>query len=1507
MKGLEEKLNIARKELLDLSFRNPLINFKLKKSSGLLFENIDYYSLYEHLVVDGKTSTFTKEPSTKPSRLTVLLDDSEIHKRVNRTYRNSKLFVEEKGANALFLAIGFLDWMEDDVMYRSPLVLVPVDLKKQLGKEIYQLNYNYEEIKLNDSLVEKLKNTFNVDLSYEYEEFDIVRYFHFIKSNIINSWHIVEDVAALDFFSYAKYMMYQFLDYKNWVNNGNIVNNDMMDKLFFNGFKEGTDTKAVDINEIEAPNKFYHVVDADSSQAFAINDINNGMSLVLQGPPGTGKSQTIVNIISNSVARGKSILFVAEKKAALDVVYQRLKRVGLDELAIEIHSDKTNKNDFLKALDKTLSLGEPKISDNTELFNKYQGLKEDLNNYKNIVNFELFDSKKSLVEIYGILLNMKEILDNEGVRLPRISFNNIDKWTKNDYDKRIDLVKELSDILKNIKKVEKHPFYGSSLDSCLPYEQVSYKEKLIDLEDSISLIIKLANEMSSLVGNKGNNSMFECTRFIKSIEFASNFIDVSDINVASYAFINEADKLLKLLNLACEIKEFEANNEYNIYFDMDFIKNYEICYKSKEKRIVKNEAYNKIINYVPIKDQKKHLTNLYNHMIKKLELNNNMTLLQSLYNNFSLDLDIDMLISKTNKIIDMHKRIENYELILQTKFLINDKAKLEKLKSLINDYNQALNDFISSKKLFMESIKYDEMLVFGYEKWYLDMPLQDIKKMVNSWINNIDRIVEIVRYNSLLDKFKRYDIFEIINISKEFKYDFEYLSYILSFEYYDSLVNRAYDTYPELVDFKKFKAERKIDLFKQYDISIMIENIKEILYRHYNQMPKLDSDSKMMNILRREFQKKRNQMPIKKLIKKCDELTKIKPVFMMSPLSVATYLTPGALTFDLVIFDEASQVRPVEAFAPLLMGKQIVVVGDSKQLPPTTFFDTMTNKYDELTDEDYDMSNMESILSLLLSKNIKERTLKWHYRSRHQSLIALSNQEFYDSNLLVFPSSNDLDKEEGLVFRHIPNSVYLRGGYRSNPVEARMVIEEAFKQMIENPNQTLGIAAFSMAQADELYREFERQLKIKKTKEIEEFLYEGKAEPFFIKNLENVQGDERDVILISVGYGRDKEGNLSMDFGPLNKDGGERRLNVLITRARKKCIVFSNITSYDINPSKTQAKGVIALKKFLEYAQTRGKYTMNDSSYSNEFTSYLFEKLISYGYNVTQNVGCSGNTIDLAIVDPNNPDRYILGIECDSGTYGMLESTIDRERIRKNVLKNLGWKIYHIWSCDYFRNPKVEFEKLLSYIDSIKDNKEDLNDDYDIIIKRAKVKPKKEIEYSVPYKVYSSHKRRTSILDEVDTLKVLIESIILVEAPINVNILKKRILGLLDVSKLSEKGKRNIDQALELLDCDKYQFKDSFYYNTESSIIIRNRSELDNIQKKIENISYDEIKLATFTAIDKGLASQYDEIKQEVSILLGVSKTEKLILCVNKALDELINEDRLIKEEELFYINDSQC
>ena len=942
-----------------------------------------------------------------------------------------------------------------------------------------------------------------------------------------------------------------------------------------------------------------------------------------------------------------------------------------------------------------------------------------------------------------------------------------------------------------------------------------------------------------------------------------------------------------------ESKEYV--NKYEEYEKLSFFKK-----KKSEIPLELNKYF--FLNKVGNKDRK----NLYLHLKKYNLLMSNEAMFKYLFKEEYKGLfstDWNHIINLLNPAKEFLEKLSNYSILSQTRQVIYSEDKIDELIDLRQTYFERKKDFEDKLHSFFTFAAFDSLKRFDYNYWYLDCSFVELKRIIHSWIINIDSVIDVVRYNSLVHEFKNEGMEELLN----YYYDtnkVEYLDLILSFEYYDALINYAYSLNSTLSSFKEFKIERLISLFKELDAKMMVENIKKVLKVHYSLMPKINDNSKDMALIRRELNKKRNKMPIRRLLLKASSaILKIKPVFMMSPISVASFLPPKEVVFDLVVFDEASQVRPVEAFGALLRAKQIVVVGDSKQLPPTNFFDNLTNKYDEVNDEDYDVSNMESILTLLLAMNIPQRTLSWHYRSRNRSLISLSNNEFYEGELKVFPSVYDSDPSKGLVFNYIKDSFYARGTTRVNKIEAKEVIKAVFEHAKNNRDLSLGVASFSLAQQEELYKEFEAQLKKCTDEEVKSFFTMHKDEPFFIKNLESVQGDERDVIFISIGYGYDEDGHITMDFGPLNKDGGERRLNVLITRAKVKCEVFSNITCNNINLSKTDAKGVVALKRFLDYAQNRIIYlNRNKESCSDDFIDFIYDKLLDYGYVVDKNIGKDVG-IDLAIFDKAK-NRYVVGLECDGGAYKNLVNTTDRERIRRNVLKSLGWKIYHVWSPDFYRNPKNEFDKILDFIQeaSEEEESEEIKKEFELNLKRKQAIKVEIKENYVPYKVFQSVKRRAKVLLEEENLSNLVYKIVKVEAPIHINLLKRRLMDITSVSKLSDE---QVNLLAKVVQEDKFKYKDEFVYLSEGQVYqVRNRSLLDKYSKKVEYISKEEIDEAIKLSLNRGEASTEDEIVKIVFTYFGFNSSKVLKDLINLEIEKMLASNILTKEDDVIYLEE---
>lgn len=449
-----------------------------------------------------------------------------------------------------------------------------------------------------------------------------------------------------------------------------------------------------------------------------------------------------------------------------------------------------------------------------------------------------------------------------------------------------------------------------------------------------------------------------------------------------------------------------------------------------------------------------------------------------------------------------------------------------------------------------------------------------------------------------------------------------------------------------------------------------------------------------LGLLRHQFSLRKRHAPIRQLVRRAgNALQALKPCFLMSPLSVAQYLEPGAIHFDLVVMDEASQIRPEDALGAIARSRTCVIVGDPKQLPPTSFFDGGAGEAEE-SDDAIVTDNVESVLDVCL-KQLPFRRLRWHYRSEHESLIQFSNERFYDGDLVVFPSPRRSAREYGVHAVFVENASYRKGGY--NRGEAEVVVESIVTHFRRYPRVSLGVAAFNKRQAEEI------ELMLAKVRRedpaIDEVIAQHEAEePLFIKNLENVQGDERDVIFISTTYGPEQPGaRVAQRFGPVNSDLGWRRLNVIATRARQRVEVFTSMKPADVLAGDGARRGVREFRAYLEYAFT-GRIseigTPTGGGPDSEFEIAVAEHLRRLGYECDPQVGVSGFYIDLGVRHPDRPGEYLMGVECDGASYHSAKSVRDRDRLRQSILESKGWSIHRIWSTSWFLTRGAEIDRL---------------------------------------------------------------------------------------------------------------------------------------------------------------------------------------------------------------------
>lgn len=454
-----------------------------------------------------------------------------------------------------------------------------------------------------------------------------------------------------------------------------------------------------------------------------------------------------------------------------------------------------------------------------------------------------------------------------------------------------------------------------------------------------------------------------------------------------------------------------------------------------------------------------------------------------------------------------------------------------------------------------------------------------------------------------------------------------------------------------------------------------------------------------IRVLKREMDKKQCLLPVRRLLESIPNLLlQLKPCLMMSPLSVSHFLAADAYSFDLVIFDEASQIFPHDAIGAIYRGNQVIIAGDSQQLPPTNFFSTNAAETDDEEPDRVYASILETAADFL-----PQHRLSWHYRSQHEHLIAFSNREIYRDKLITFPASAENIPHAGVELVYVPNGVYGRGDKSCNYAEAQKCVELLREHLALHPRRSLGIITFSEKQRQAITRAV---LKFREENpQHATFFAEDKEEEFFIKTLENAQGDERDTIILSIGYAKDKHGQMHMNFGPLNHLGGERRLNVAVSRAKHNVKLVSSIMAHDIDLERTEALGVRLLRAYLDFAQNGPEAlqplpTFNGNAFTDDFAGAVAAFLVAKGYSVQTNVGCSPYKIDIAIEHPSDSKRFVAAIECDGLTYISGRTVRDREHLRHRVLSGRGWQVYRVWSAEWFADFDLASARLTAFIES---------------------------------------------------------------------------------------------------------------------------------------------------------------------------------------------------------------
>ncbi|WP_339316403.1 DUF4011 domain-containing protein [Paenibacillus sp. FSL R10-2734] len=852
-----------------------------------------------------------------------------------------------------------------------------------------------------------------------------------------------------------------------------------------------------------------------------------------------------------------------------------------------------------------------------------------------------------------------------------------------------------------------------------------------------------------------------------------------------------------------------------------------------------------------------------------------------------------------------------------------------KLHSCIEENKTRFTEF---KKLFATKVDLD------------NVKISEVVDKVSSCLNNIkllDNWISCVETKAACDELGLSDFTERI---EQHDNTLEDIPSIFKRGFFTLWTQSVFGSKKTVEYFRRQNHDEKINRFVSLDerqLLIAQERIKQSVISGIPDANRVLAANDELSILLREIGKKRRIMSLRNLFKSIPNLLlKLKPCMMMSPLSVAYFLEAESYEFDMVIFDEASQIFPQDAIGSIFRGKQVIIAGDSKQLPPSNFFATSTSNDKEYDEEDDEIVGTEIYDSILEETTdvLPNRTLLWHYRSKHENLIAFSNQEIYQNELVTFPSNVSHGIDTGVEFVYVKNGVY--EGKGRNTSEARRCVELVKRHIERTPNRSLGIIAFSESQQKTIALEIQKFRE--QHPEYEGFFVENKEGEFFIKNLENVQGDERDTIIFSVSYAKTREQidnnrSMALRFGPLGQKGGERRLNVAITRAKSNIKLVSSILPYDL--SHAESEGVKMLRQYIDFAMNGAVALGIDhiEGRKDVFLDVVAEYLVNHGYKIKKYVGCSGYRIDLAVIHPHNDDCFVAGIECDGFSYAAAKSARDRDHLRKSVLEAMGWRIYRAWSPEWMVRQDIEGEKLLNFIDTaIMEFKEEISSEVsdpsgkNVLVESFTEEMEAENELQVQASVPSLKADLSNPYDFTEYTEAVwhetpeimeffgddrvaeeIKYIVGIEQPIYIDLLYQRMAGAFGNQKATSPVRNMVDRVIR-----GNQLKSLIVIDKEGFVTFAGFHDLKvriasdgNSPRKIDFISPDEIGLAMLTIAEHAIGLTSDSLIDATIRALGYARRGvRMLTCMNNALDRLIKVGRIkLVDEKVRVIGGGRC
>ncbi len=1492
-----DKLSLSRKSskdrnwerrLLDLSLKNNLLNFHYNRDCvHLLVPDLGTFTdgiaeknsltMFASAEKSDKVAPFGINSSLANLNELVRIElnsgtvraccgDALMNEAVQNLIRKGRASNEEVGANTLYLALGFLKWKHGDEkeFKYAPAVLLPVTVKRTKTQGVtVEPGEGYNP---NTTLLEFLKQEFGIDIrGLEDQKLTPAQMLAVFRAKTANmkGWVVYEDVYLAQF-TFAGYAVWR--DVRD--NMPVYKDNPLIGSLLENKNKFAENKLRGADEDSTAPGEVLTPLPCDSSQFSAIAESAKGTTFVLHGPPGTGKSQTIANIIANALDKGKRVLFVAEKQAALQVVKKRLDEVGLGDFCLELHSGKADKGEVVRSIENTLAL--KSAYDDSRFIADGETLKE----YRDTLSRPLkaLHKKRGLgVSVYqGIINYLANASAPELVNIESTFYDNLTAKRLSEYENMLLTAQAAA---KECGGVYRSPFTNVNITEC---------------DEKVKRSVQFAGEvvLAELKHLKNYLALFLDTFNQKISTFTAKKLSALVGIVRALS-----DGELKVF-FSCDEREFYVFYNANLRYDAG-VKNWLLRFKdvvdfSKTADEIEDELNSCNGDWQSSKvlvAAVKKLARVARTPIKNAEV---CDLLKS-----GVEIEKDR-----RSILSYTKLSSNFMGLMGS---INEKKRADFLSplhsfhelcaSVFMDYNaDAFNSvcikasdghlrplftgILGAAKSFTDSCEYFNKTVKADPDAISDEDIYDYyNDKCSALVENIDMLPAWCMYKATAKKLNENGLTFITDALESGQISSEKILAAFKKNVYRNFVAKNIPADPALSCFSATVLDDTASSFSQLMEEYYKLTREKIRYDLISRLPGEGTEGPIaleLMSFRRQTKNNLRGVNLRSLFAEIPEMLKVcAPCMLMSPFTVSQYLQPVPDMFDIVIFDEASQMPTCEAVPSLSRAKSAVVVGDPKQMPPTSFF--MSVGYD---DEDPETEDLESVLDDCLALGIPEKHLTWHYRSKHESLIAFSNINYYSSKLCTFPSPDALDSKVG--FKYVQGGIYQRGGSKCNKEEAEALTAEIIRRLSDPVlrRSSIGVVTFSTPQQVYIEKMLSKAIS---DKGLESYAYDGE-EPLFVKNLENVQGDERDVILFSVCYGPDAMGKISLNFGPLNQLGGWRRLNVAVSRAREEMLVFSSMRYSMIDLSRTTSKGVAGLKAFLEFAE-KGRTSIaapSDEVIINRsgIGKYVAAELSSYGYDCRCDVGVSDFKIDVGVLDPGNKHNFILAILCDGDANFSIK---DKYVMQTNILKRNNWNVIRLYAVNFFNNPKREIKKIKDYLDKLTSSSGGVSGGY-----------KRPYKVAKPTVTQADAAALVSGNMDAELIKT-VKSVVTAEEPISERFLIKRVLALYGIVKFGARLENKIKSLIPACAFKSVNLLGTVHYyrNDKACTFERYRVE-DGAQVRTSESDYSPFDVISLVkAILMENVSMYrDELIIAVAAHFKTKRSEKFASYVSSCIDE---------------------